>query len=115
MHFMTPLGTWFPSGMCPTHSPQPASIPPLLVSEGRLVEPIPHGAPVGHVLVHQGDEAVVVVALEQVEHLVQDDVVEALGRFLDQLQIEPDAMGLGGAGAPLGLHPLDVPLCDVDA
>ena len=43
--------------------------------------------PDGHEPVHQGNEAFVVVAFEQVSHFVDDDVLEAVDGFFDELEI----------------------------
>jgi len=49
------------------------------------------------------------VAFEEVGHFVDDDVLQALGRFFSQFQVEPDAPGRDVAGAPAGAHPPDAP------
>lgn len=41
--------------------------------------------------VHDGDEAVVVVAFDEVGEFVDDDVLDAFEWFLGQFQIQPDA------------------------
>lgn len=46
---------------------------------------------------------------------MDDDVLEACGRLLDELEIQPDAPCLRVAGTPLGLHPLDSPFAYLDA
>jgi hypothetical protein len=39
--------------------------------------------PEGHKRVHVGDEALVVVALKQVNHFMDDNIFQALNRLLD--------------------------------
>ena len=41
--------------------------------------------------VHDGDEAIVVVAFDEVGKFVDDDVFDTFERLLGQLQIQPDA------------------------
>ena len=65
--------------------------------------------PEGHEAVHVGDEAVVVMSLEQVDHFVDDDVFEAVGGFFDEFEVEPDAAGSDVAGAPFCFHLFDAP------
>lgn len=43
--------------------------------------------PQRHEPVHEGDEAFVVVALEQVDHFVDDDVLETVDGFFYELKI----------------------------
>jgi hypothetical protein len=70
------------------------SVAPRDVGQWGGVELISPQLPLGHELVHVGSKALVVMALQQVRHLVQDDIVEALWRFLDQFQVQPDAARL---------------------
>lgn len=61
------------------------SIAPVLVAERGGVEPVAAEAPTREVAAHEGAEAVRVAALQQVHHLVHDDVFEALRRLLGEL------------------------------
>ena len=63
----------------------------MFVGEGGVVELAAELPPVGEVAVHQGGEAVVVVALQEVHQLVDDDVFEAVLGLFGQLQVEPEA------------------------
>ena len=54
-----------------------ASVRPIFVSKGRLVQLVPMGAPLRHESVHQTSEPVVVGALDKVNHLVHEDIIEA--------------------------------------
>ena len=80
------------------------------MAERRRVEPIAARPPVGQVLVHQLGEALAVPTFEEVGHLVDGQVLQAVRVLLRQLQVEPDVAGLTVAGAPLGLHAADAPL-----
>ncbi len=44
----------------------------------------------GQMQVHQGDEAIIVRRLQQVDQFVDHDVLQALGRLLGQVGVEPD-------------------------
>lgn len=44
---------------------------------------------------------------------MDDDVFQAVLRFLGQFQIDPDALGEDVAGAPFGFHLFDRPLVDL--
>lgn len=57
-------------------------------------------------------EAVIATTFEQVDHFMDEDVFQALRRFLRQFQIQPDTAGLNVAGPPLRLHPSDTTLGD---
>lgn len=56
---------------------------PQLFRQCGSVESLTVLPPARHVLIHQGDESIVVAAFEQMHQLMQDDVVEAVGRGLD--------------------------------
>jgi hypothetical protein len=57
------------------------------VSDGELVQGLFPVPPVRHELVHQSDKARIMGRLEQVNHLVQDEVLEAFRRLLAQLGV----------------------------
>src|SRR4051794_18867602 len=42
-------------------------------------------------------------------HLVDDDVLQAVGVLLGEFEVEPDVAGFAVARAPLGLHAADAP------
>nr|WP_035468862.1 hypothetical protein [Geobacter metallireducens] len=46
--------------------------------------------PLGHEPIHEGREPIAMVPLQQVGQLVDDDILQAGGRFLGQLQVQPD-------------------------
>ena len=54
------------------------SISPTLMPDRQAIQRVPVELPLGHKAVHQGDEAVVVRRLQQVNHFVHDDVFQAL-------------------------------------
>jgi hypothetical protein len=70
---------------------------------------------VGHEPAEQQLEPIVVGRLEEMGHLVHEDVLEALGSLLRELGVEADVAGIPVSAAPLGLHLLDEYLGDSDA
>src|SRR6266699_5492177 len=83
---------------------------PGLVAQGRPVEFLAVVLPQRHETVHIGDETIVVMALEQMNHFMDNDVLYAMNRFLDKLEIQPDAACLDIASAPFGFHLFHAPL-----
>ena len=53
------------------------------------------------------DEPLAVRRLDQVNHLMHDDVLDEVLRFLDQLGVQADMSRSVVAASPLGLHPLE--------
>ena len=53
------------------------------------------------------DEALAVGWLQQVRHLMHDDVFEQILRLLHELRVEADMTRTVIAASPLGLHPLE--------
>jgi hypothetical protein len=84
------------------------------VCQGRLVEFVTVQSPLGKKLVHQSLEAVGVLAFQEVHHLVDQDVFDAIEGFFGELKVEPDAVIFRVAAAPPGLHFLDTPVGDFD-
>ena len=85
------------------------SVPPTLMGERGRVQLLAAGTPLWQVLIHERDEAAVVVAFQQVHQLVDDDVLQALHRLLGQLQVDPDSARRRVAATPLGPHAFDAP------
>lgn len=52
----------------------------------RLAQLVTELLLVGHEAIHEIPETLVVTALQQMRHLVDDDVLQATGRLLNQLQ-----------------------------
>jgi hypothetical protein len=75
---------------------------PFLVCERRAVQLVSAGAPVWQEAIHELCEALAMSALEEVRHLVHDNVLQAEGVLLGQLDVEPEPSSVGVAGAPLG-------------
>ena len=71
--------------------------------------------PLGHVVVHQGDEASVVGRFQEVHEFVNQDVLEALWGLLGQLGVEADRVGRGVAAPPFSLHPTDEEALHLDS
>ena len=72
----------------------------------QAVEDVTTELPLGHELIHQRHEAGVVGWLQQVDHLMDHDVFEALAGFLGEVGVEADGAGVRVATAPLGFHAL---------
>ena len=71
--------------------------------------------PLRHVFVHDRDEAIVMMPLDEMSEFVDDEIFQALHLLLGELEVQPDATGLCIAGAPLGLHLLDAPRINLNA
>jgi hypothetical protein len=82
------------------------SISPRLMPNRQLVQFVLMKPPRRHELVHQTDEAVVVRGLQQMNHLVHDDILQTFRWLLGQIGIEPDALGRWTTATPFRLHPL---------
>ena len=65
-------------------------------------------------LIHDGDEALIMTPFYNMGHLMNNDVFEALAGLLGELRVEADAPPPGGAAAPLRLHSLDKESADLD-
>ena len=66
--------------------------------------------PQRHEPVHISNKTLIVMALEQMNHFMDNDVLQTMDRFLDKLEIQPDALGLDIARAPPGFHLSHAPL-----
>jgi hypothetical protein len=60
--------------------------------------------PLGHEPVHVFPELVIMVAFQQVDHLMHHDVFKAFARLLREIGVQPDATSAGIAAPPLRLH-----------
>jgi hypothetical protein len=78
------------------------SITPLLLSQRQTVKRLLVELPVRHKPIHQRDKTCVVGRLQQVHHLVDQHVLQALPRFLGQVGVQPNIARPGVATAPLG-------------
>jgi len=90
-------------------------VPPILARQGSPIEFISIVLPLRKQLIHQRTEASIVMALQEMDHLVHDDILQALGRLLGQLGVEPNCPRRDIAAPPLGLHAPDVELLHFDA
>jgi hypothetical protein len=70
-------------------------------------------SPVGEVFIHPGFEIVIVVFFQEMHQFMDENIFQAILRFLGQFQIAPDALGKDVASSPLGFHLLDRPLVDL--
>lgn len=66
------------------------------------------------VFVQDGDEAVVVVSLDQVGQLMGEHVLQTLHGLLGEFEVQPDAAGGGVAASPFRFHFLDAPFRGTD-
>src|SRR6266851_3756824 len=71
--------------------------------------------PQRHEAIHMGDETLVMMALEQVNHFMDNDVLQAMHGFLDEFEIQPDATCLNIAGTPAGFHLFHAPASHLHA
>ena len=71
-------------------SARPVSVGPWLVTYWQAVEDVTTELPLGHELIHQRHEAGVVGWLQQVDHLMDHDVFEALARLLGEVGVQTD-------------------------
>lgn len=83
-----------------------SSIAPLLLSNWQAVQSLSQLPPVRQVRVHQRDELRVMCRFQQVRQFVDDDVLQAFGRLLRQVRIEPYVARMRDTAAPLGFHAL---------
>jgi len=60
------------------------SVLPLFVAQGCAVEFLAVKVPQGHETMHIGNETLVVMAFEQVDHFMDDDVLKAMKVILDR-------------------------------
>ena len=82
----------------------PRSVGPGLVADREAVEHVSVDLPAGHEVVHEGDETPVVGGFEEMGHLVDGDVFQALGRLLSEIRVQADVTGRWAATSPFGLH-----------
>ncbi len=79
-------------------------VAPVCMRERRTVEFILMETPEWHEFVHHLPKTIVVMTLNQVDHLVHDDVFNAGRRLLCKFEIQPNSASSGVAGSPSGLH-----------
>ena len=79
------------------------------MSQWGAIKPRAVFTPLGQVLIHQGQEAVVVVALAQMHQFMHQNELQTLWWLFSQFQIYPDPAGAGIATTPLRFHLLDAP------
>ena len=75
-----------------------------LLPHGWIIELMPALPPVGHELIHQRLETVVMRRLQQVGHFMDQYVFQTAGRPFGQFGVEADVMVAGIATPPAGLH-----------
>ena len=80
------------------------STAPILMPHRQAVEDVAVKPPLGYELIHHSDKAGVVRRLEQMDHFVHDDVLEAFLGLFCEFRIQADGAGSRVAAAPFGLH-----------
>jgi hypothetical protein len=70
--------------------------------------------PLWQVFVHDRDEAIVMMPLDEMDEFVHNDIFEALYRLLSEFEIQPNATGIGATGSPFGFHFLDAPVSELN-
>ena len=75
----------------------------------RSIQLLSMQTPLRQVLVHDRDEPIVMVPLDEVHEFVDNYIFEALRRLLSEFEVQPDATSFDSTGAPLGFHFLDAP------
>jgi hypothetical protein len=81
---------------------------PMLMRQGISVEFIPMLPPLWDKHVHEVDKSVAVMTLNEVNHLMDDDIFEAMLWFSRELRVDANSAGARIAAPPLGLHLLHV-------
>lgn len=82
------------------------SVPPRFVTNWQTIERLAVVLPPRHEAAHQRGEAAVVSWLQQMDHLMHDDVFKAFTWLLCQLCIKPNSPCAVVAASPLRFHPL---------
>lgn len=78
------------------------------MADGQLVEFLPDKTPLWQKHIHQGDEVRVVGRVAQLEHLMHDDIFQALQGLFRQFGVQADGEFFRVAASTASLHPLDV-------
>ena len=63
--------------------------------------------PVREVPIQERAKAGIMAGLNDMDHLVDDEVLEAFARLTGQFAVKADGLPRGAATSPLGLHPLN--------
>jgi hypothetical protein len=64
------------------------------MGEGRRIQFLAIQSPLRQVLVHDRDEGIVMMTLDEMRKFVYDKILQAQSRLLGKLEIQPDATGL---------------------
>jgi hypothetical protein len=70
------------------------------VRKRRRVQDVAARRPIGEDLVHQLGETVIVATRGQMYHLVDNDVLQAVGVLRSECEVEPDVTGFAVVGPP---------------
>src|SRR5579885_11979 len=79
-------------------------IPPMFMGKRAGVKCIANRSPIRHCSIHQRDEVLVMMPLNQMCQLMKENVPDALNRSLYQLNVQPHPAGLPTATPPLRFH-----------
>jgi hypothetical protein len=83
------------------------SVAPSLVGKRLGIQFLPMQSPLRHVLVHDRDEAIVMMPFIQMHEFMDGDVLQALHRLLREFEVQPNPTNFDIAASPLGFHFLD--------
>src|SRR6266446_4266131 len=79
-------------------------IVPSHVSQRSGIQLFSNQAPVRKELVHQTRKVIVVTSFNQVDHLMHNDIFDALRRFLREFEVQPDSTRFSVTASPSRLH-----------
>jgi hypothetical protein len=91
------------------------SIFPKFIPQRRPIKLLAIILPQRHEIIHIRNKPLIVMTLEQMNHLMYNNVLQTIDRFLDQLEIQPDALSFNITRAPFGFHLFYAPLCHLHA
>lgn len=82
---------------------------PFFIGERRSVQLRSARAPIVHESVHQSRESFTMASFEVVRHLMDHDVLQAVGVLFGEFDVEPDVSAFPVARSPFGFHASDTP------
>jgi hypothetical protein len=89
-------------------------VAPTLLGKRRSIQLLSMQTPLRQVLVHDRDEAIVMMPLGEMHEFVNNDILETLYRLLSEFEVQLDATSFDATGAPLVFHFLDAPAGDLN-
>src|SRR5262249_32263453 len=95
-----------PRTVCPDRGCHGFSVSPLLMADGQPIELLSTCAPLWHEAIHKRDESTAVCRLLNVDHLVDDDIFEALASFFREIGVQSYVAFARITASPFRFHPL---------